>query len=67
MTASERRNPIEGWGAPFCSRKWHYFTKDGLSLCGKVGFYFGPLEQHNDNSRENCAECRKRKAKESAK
>jgi hypothetical protein len=54
----------EGWALPGFSRKWHYFRKDGPSLCGKVGFYFGAREQGNDDSKDNCAECRKRKAKE---
>ena len=55
-----------GWGLPQCSRKWHYFTSDGLSLCCKVGFYRGPREQGNDDSPDNCAECRKRKKRAEA-
>jgi hypothetical protein len=57
-----------GWGKPGFGRKWHYFDErnpDGLSfsLCGNVGFYYGPLEEGNDNSPDNCAECKRRKAK----
>jgi hypothetical protein len=49
----------EGWGRPAGSRKWHYFTGDGMSLCRKYGFYLGCVEQGNDSSSENCAECKK--------
>ena len=57
----EKRN--EGWGAPGCSKKYHYFTADGRSLCMKIGFYRGEREQGNDDSPDNCAECRKRLAR----
>lgn len=64
MSASEEIK--EGWGFPTGSRKAHYFVK-GMSLCGKWGFYFGSLEQGNDDSPDNCAECvrRLKKRKES--
>jgi len=60
----------EGWGyAPHISRKWHYFV-NGMSLCGKIGFYRGRLEQGNDDSNDNCTACKKalqrRKAKQLA-
>jgi len=47
-----------GWGWPVYSKKAHYFV-DGRSLCGKW-LYLGSLEQGNDDSRDNCAECKKR-------
>jgi hypothetical protein len=51
----------EGWGWPPISRKAHYIEPDGRSLCGKIGFAFDlPLEQGNDGSPDNCAECRRR-------
>ena len=53
----------EGWGFPFRSRKTHYFTEDGRSLCGGWAFYRGDLKQGNDNSPDNCTAC-KRKLKE---
>lgn len=53
--------PNEGWGFPLNSRKAHYFV-DTFSLCRKMGFYRGDLEQGNNNSPDNCAECRKRLA-----
>jgi hypothetical protein len=49
----------EGWGAPACSRKWHYFRADGMSLCRKIGFYMGPREQGKDDHPDNCAACKK--------
>jgi len=53
----------EGWGKSPVSRKWHYF-RNHTSLCGKIGFYFGPVEQGSDNSPNNCAKCCKELAKE---
>ena len=66
----EKEKPIvkEGWG-PTNGRKWHYFQfREGQgmtdSICGKIGFYGAKelLEQGNDDSKDNCAEC-KRKVK----
>jgi len=52
-----------GWGNPSSSKKWHYFVQgDSRSLCGKWA-YLGPREEGNDGSPDNCAECKKRKAK----
>ena len=49
----------EGWGfSPHISKKWHYFV-NGVSLCGKIGFYRGKLEQGNDDSEDNCTACKK--------
>jgi hypothetical protein len=53
----------EGWGLPNGAKKWHYFTCKGRSLCGGYGFYAGDTELGNDNSPDNCAECKKRLAK----
>jgi len=53
----------EGWGKSPASRKWHYFRKHD-SLCRRIGFYFGPVEQGNNGSPDNCTECRKRLEKE---
>ena len=58
--------PKEGWAFPGTSKKAHYFV-DATSLCRKWGFYFGPLEQGNDNSPDNCAACMKALAKRKAK
>ena len=49
----------EGWGFPGTSKKAHYFV-DATSLCRKWGFYFGPLEQGNDNSPDNCVACQRK-------
>lgn len=58
----------EGWGFPGglgISRKAHYFV-NSLSLCRKWGFYYGSLEQGNDNSPDNCTACKKALAKRKA-
>ena len=57
----------EGWGFPSQSRKWHYFT-NGRSLCGKFGWFDKDhLEDGNDNSPDNCKECKRRLEKRKAK
>jgi hypothetical protein len=48
----------KGWAWPSNSRKAHYFY-DTRSLCGRMAF-FGPVEGGNDESPDNCAECKKR-------
>ncbi len=51
----------EGWGfLPGLSRKWHYFTKDGRSLCGGFGNLRAALEVGNDDSSDNCATCKRK-------
>lgn len=51
----------KGWGWPSNSRKAHYFN-GVYSLCRRWMF-FGPLENGNNESPDNCLECRKRIAK----
>lgn len=52
-----------GWGFPSNSKKAHYFLNgDRRSLCLKWAF-FGTLETGNNNSPDNCSECKKRLAK----
>lgn len=58
-----------GWvllGSP--SRgKYHWVGEDGRALCGRwFAFDWQPREHGNDDSPDNCAECRRRHAKESA-
>ena len=61
---SERK---EGWGKSPVSRKWHYF-RNGMSLCCKVGFYLGPLEQNDDDDHpDKCAQCKRLLMKENEK
>lgn len=54
-----------GWGWPGRSKKCHYFPAgDSFSLCGKWGFYFGPIEPDTDSaSKDDCAACRKKLAR----
>ena len=60
--ASADQSITEGWGWPGISKKAHWFTEDGRSLCGKW-MYMGSLETGNDASADNCAECKRRLAK----
>jgi len=64
MTSEEKEK--EGWGFPAGSRKAHYFV-GSMSLCRRWGFYFGPLEQGNDGSPDNCPACMKALVKRKAK
>ena len=61
----EMKTTLEGWGFPLLSRKAHYFMR-GRSLCGKWGF-FGEVEPGNDDSPDNCAECKKKLQKRNKK
>lgn len=54
----DEKSKREGWGSTPLSRKWHYFV-NGMSLCGKIGFFKGELEQGNDDSNDNCTACKK--------
>lgn len=50
----------EGWGFPVTSRKCqcHYFREDGMSLCGKRGFYYGRLQpETGKTSPDDCVAC----------
>ncbi len=50
----------EGWGVLRPGdRRTHYYHK-GFSLCGRVGFYNGPLEADSYKSPDDCKACRKR-------
>lgn len=50
----------EGWAFPGNARKAHYF-REMMSLCGKWGFYNGPLEPDNGKaSPDDCVACRRR-------
>lgn len=48
----------KGWGWPLLSKKSHYFL-EARSLCMKW-MYTGALEEGNDKSPDNCAECKRR-------
>jgi hypothetical protein len=54
----------EGWTWLINSKKWHYFRKS-KSLCGKFLIIGNPqLEQGNNESSDNCAQCKKLLLKE---
>ena len=57
----------EGWAFITNSPKWHYL-RNGRSLCGKwMVLRTTYFEQGNENSRDNCAACRKKRLAELAK
>ncbi len=61
-----KRN-TEGWAFPGHGQrtKAHYFV-DGRSLCGKWGFYSGPLGLDDYASPDDCPTCRRRFEKRQA-
>lgn len=68
MSTESTETEEVGWGnpSPFSARsKWHYFGEDGRSLCGKWGRFAGQpqVEEGRDDHADNCAECKRRRAK----
>jgi hypothetical protein len=57
----------EGWTYLYNSPKWHYFEKDGRSLCKRWMTFTKEFEIGNDDSADNCAACKKALAKRKAK
>jgi hypothetical protein len=54
----------EGWGfSPASPRVFHYF-RNHESLCHRIGFFFGEMEQGQDNHSQNCKACMKKLQKE---
>jgi hypothetical protein len=64
---SQPTEPAEGWGdiRPG-DRKAHYYRAT-MSLCRRVGLYFGPLDADMASSPDDCAACSKALAREDAK
>ncbi len=62
---ADDETPKEGWWWPSNAGKAHYM-RNGRSLCGRWGTMFANprLEQGNDNSRDNCAACKRKVLKE---
>jgi hypothetical protein len=59
----EERKLPQGWGFPALSKKAHYFREGELrSMCGKW-LYGGEREDDRHDHSENCADCKKRRAK----
>ena len=57
----------EGWGkGAYGGRKWHYY-RHRISLCHKVMVLHDDLEDTNDESPDNCAECRRKRLREKEK
>lgn len=55
----------QGWGnpRPYDSKsKFHFYAKDGRSLCGRYGRFLGlpEVDDAKDEHSLNCAGCKKR-------
>lgn len=58
--AKNTKDLPSGWAMTDVSRRAHYFQKGSvLSLCCKVGFYFGPRFDSDHDNEDNCAKCKK--------
>lgn len=67
MSTSGPTPPIQGW-ARFHGRKFHYYGPNGTALCGKSLALSGDPQAFEDSGHDhpqNCAECRRRKLRES--
>jgi hypothetical protein len=64
MSATDER-PREGWGVIRPGdRKAHYY-RDMTSLCQRIGFYTGPVDEDTgQSSRDDCAKCARLRAAE---
>lgn len=53
-----------GWGwSPASPKKYHYFpANNSMSLCGRIGFFFGEREEGKNDHPENCKPCMKKLA-----
>lgn len=60
MSKTNTAPSAKGWGKSSVSRKWHYFNNETFSLCRKIGFYYGKVEDTMHGDVNNCAECKKR-------
>jgi hypothetical protein len=59
MTATT--DPVkEGWGVIRPGDRRAHYYRDMTSLCGRVGFYTGPLDADSFTSKDDCAACRKK-------
>ena len=59
---------MTGWNWLRNSTRWHWFAEDGRSLCKNYLIMGGneDAKHGNDNSPDNCAECRRQLKKRPA-
>lgn len=60
MSDAVTKPTAQGWAFPGRANKAHYFVQT-MSLCGKWGFYAGPLDDEGADkpSKDDCAACRR--------
>lgn len=60
MANVDAKGPTEGWKHLLNARKWHYFGSDGRSLCNSwLTLSLSGFEQGNNDSLDNCVQCRR--------
>jgi hypothetical protein len=50
----------EGWGVIRPGDRRAHYYRGMTSLCGRIGFYTGPLDADQFTSKDDCAACRKK-------
>jgi hypothetical protein len=66
---AEATTPVHrGWGVVRPGDRVAHYYKGAWSLCGRVGFYFGPVDPVDKPSPDDCTPCRRKldKAKKDA-
>ncbi len=63
MTEAEAKR-IEGWGVIRPGDRRAHYYRDMTSLCRRVGFYTGPIDDDQDSSPDDCAACKKERLRE---
>ena len=68
MSAEQVDKNVEGWTWTHGARKWHYY-REWRAICGGMLLFKHPAEGYelnNDNSADNCAACKRKKAQEAS-
>lgn len=51
--------PSEGWGLIRPGDTMSHYYRDTDALCGRAGFYYGPIDPDEMPMPDDCARCRK--------
>ncbi len=55
---TKKRQTRAGWGFPEGEKRAHFFV-GGVSLCGELEAYVGPLDKDMTATPDDCPHCRK--------
>ena len=63
MTEAEAKR-TEGWGIIRPGDRRAHYYRDMTSLCRRVGFYTGPIDEDESPSPDDCAACKKERLRQ---